>query len=210
MTLRKPMRTSRRASTRELWGIRPEAQESLPKAGLFVRRGGISLLEQGMKLEVCRGCGLALDPGQKFPKAQFHSSDACWAQYGMLAAWTLTLADPSFPHQHAVDAYAAQHVGPESRPIQAVFALCGICLALEHGATGRQVQLAHMKMGKARLDWPAWVPRTRQFDLTVKDLLRIPEGKDRLSALRPWMECAWSAWSHEQEEVRKLLKSLSI
>lgn len=68
---------------------------------------------------------------------------------------------PFFHHQLCVDAYGAQHSGGSVRPITAVFALVGLYLAVERGFTGRQVQIAHMKLVKKagkRTDWPRLEP----------------------------------------------------
>lgn len=65
-----------------------------------------------------------------------------------LSLRTLTLGDANFVHQHAVDACAASHAGGSSRPITVWFALAGLCLALERGLTGREVQFAHLRMAR--------------------------------------------------------------
>src|SRR5438874_6958054 len=150
----------------------------------------------------CPGCSLQLEPRAGLPDPLFHSSPECWARYGELAAQTLRLADRAFPHQHAVDAYTAQHIGADTRPISAVFALLGLCMAVERGSTGRQVQLAHMKLGRARCDWPRLLPETSAFEITVEDVLRIAPGRPRLLRIRDWMECTWKAWAHEQQRIR--------
>src|SRR5690349_20552503 len=77
-----------------------------------------------------------------------------------LTAWSLSLGDKAFVHQHVVDAWAAQHASEQSRPISVAFALIGLYLHLERGLTGRQVQRVHMLLGQprgrgpGRKDWP--------------------------------------------------------
>lgn len=156
---------------------------------------------------ICQGCGLALDPIQDLPNPIFHSSAECWAHYGVLAARTLVLDDLGFAHQHAVDAYSVQHIGSESKPITAVFALLGICLALEHGANGREVQLAHMKLAKTRREWPRLIPTTHSFETTIQDVLDA-DSPDLQRLLREWMKCSWGAWAHEHERIRALAWAL--
>src|SRR5262245_33266568 len=56
----------------------------------------------------CPGCGLEADGD---------AAAACLARYHELSAQTLSDRDPTFPHQLAVDAYAAQHAEPTNRPI---------------------------------------------------------------------------------------------
>ena len=74
--------------------------------------------------------------------------------YNELACYTLSLADPEFIHQHIVDAFGAQRTDENTKPIGIAFALAGLYLYLEKNYTGRQVQLAHMKMAKRRKKWP--------------------------------------------------------
>ncbi|HKN67515.1 MAG TPA: DUF5946 family protein, partial [Gemmatimonadaceae bacterium] len=82
--------------------------------------------------------------------------------YDELCAYTLTHGDVTFIHQHVVDAWAAQHATPESKPIGVTFALAGLYLHVERQLTGRQVQLAHMRMAKQKRDWPAFIlPESR-------------------------------------------------
>jgi len=45
--------------------------------------------------------------------------------YNELAYYTLSHADPSFIHQHIVDAFAAQNADEHSKPISVAFALLG-------------------------------------------------------------------------------------
>ncbi len=79
-----------------------------------------------------------------------------------LTYWTLAQQDGRFIHQHAVDAYEAQHAGGKTRPITGVFGLIGLYLAIEKRYTGRQVQLAHMKIASRRKDWPRLEPPARK------------------------------------------------
>ena len=66
--------------------------------------------------------------------------------------------DAFFIHQVAVDAYAAQHAGPASKPITVAFALIGLCLLLERGHTGKAVQRAHMRSPSRSKSWPSFDP----------------------------------------------------
>ena len=71
-----------------------------------------------------------------------------------LSYYTLAHGDPEFVHQHIVDAFAAQLATPNSKPIQVVFALIGLYLHQERGFTGRQVQLAHMRLERRAATGP--------------------------------------------------------
>jgi hypothetical protein len=67
--------------------------------------------------------------------------------YTELCFYTLAHGDPAFIHQHVVDAFAAQTSEQNDKPIKLTFALVGLYLHVERQFTGRQVQLAHMKLG---------------------------------------------------------------
>ena len=71
-----------------------------------------------------------------------NASAECQRLCHELSLYTLSHGDAFFIHQVAVDAYAAQHAGPASKPITVAFALIGLCLLLERGHTGRAVQRA--------------------------------------------------------------------
>lgn len=152
---------------------------------------------------MCPGCGLTL-PAMPGLAPYFHASAECWALYGDLAVVTLSLADPAYPHQHAVDAYEAQHIGSPTKPVTAVLALVGLCLALEHGASGRQVQRAHLVLARKHPDWPALMPRARSYPVTVRDVLETRGDEARLRVIKAWMESAWAGWAHEHARIRAL------
>lgn len=147
----------------------------------------------------CPGCG-ARFPSSGLPMAaRARAAGESLAAYHELTARTLTLGDPEFVHQHAVDAWTAQHAGPESRPIGTFFALAGLYLALERGFTGRQVQEAHMRMSKGDRTWPTFVPPSRKGNATV---IEAAAHDDLAEGLRRWIEAVWSAWTPEQPRVR--------
>lgn len=116
-----------------------------------------------------------------------------------LTAWTLSLRDREFIHQHVVDAWAAQHADASSRPIAVAFALVGLYLHLEKGYTGREVQRAHMQLGQpqgrgpGRKDWPEFqLPHARGRG-TVRDVIAAPES-ERAAAIDRWCRSVWEAW----------------
>src|SRR2546421_11558897 len=99
-----------------------------------------------------------------------------------LMAWTMSVRDSAFVHQHVVDAWAAQHADERSKPIGVAFALIGLYLHLEKGFTGREVQRVHMRLsqprgrGAGRKDWPRFkLPRQRGV-MTVRDVMAAPES----------------------------------
>jgi hypothetical protein len=159
----------------------------------------------------CPGCGLKLLEQPRSPSTIFNSSEECWQLYGELAAYNLSRNDPAFHHQYAVDAYEAQHIGAQTRNITAAFALIGLYLAAEHGYTGRQVQLAHMALGKKRIAWPRLEPPLSRGALTVQDVLQAPPVEERDAMLLKWVASVWQAWAETQTWVRdKCMQLLDV
>jgi hypothetical protein len=130
---------------------------------------------------------------------------ACLGLYHQLSARTLSDRDPTFPHQLAVDAYAAQHAGPESKPITTAFALIGLYLVCERGFTGRQAQLVHMFLGRRRQAWPRFQPPQDPGAVTVADALAAADDA-RNEALRGWAASVWAAWSAHHDRVAELVR----
>jgi Family of unknown function (DUF5946) len=128
------------------------------------------------------------------------------AAYDELAAYTLAHGDPGFIHQHVVDAFAAQHATPKSKPIGVAFALIGLHLHLERGRTGREVQQAHMRLARVRRSWPAFAIPDERGDVTIHDVLAMPPGADRDREIDAWCASVWQSWSGSHERVAALLR----
>jgi hypothetical protein len=157
---------------------------------------------------VCPGCGLELPDKNLDPAEHFNATGECLNTYFELTCWTLVRQDPGFIHQHAVDAYAAQHSGERMRLITTVFALIGLYLAVEKGFTGRQVQLAHMKIAKRRRDWPRLEPPEYRGELTVMDVLRAEPDTEKEMMLMRWAASVWQSWEDRHERVREMTENL--
>jgi Family of unknown function (DUF5946) len=153
---------------------------------------------------ICPGCGLEQRSSSAAPEARFNASSECWALFGELSAYTLTHGDPKFIHQHAVDAWQAQHVVGSKSNIGLAFSLIGLCLALERGFTGRQVQLAHMELGRTKRQWPWFDPPVDRTWLTVVDVLRADPGVNRDGVLMQWAAAVWTSWSHTHDWTRQI------
>lgn len=125
--------------------------------------------------------------------------------YHELCAYTLTHGDLTFIHQHVVDAWAAQHATPDGKPIGVTFALAGLYLHVERQLTGRQVQLAHMKMGRQKRSWPTFVLPEERGAMTAVDVMRAPEGDERDRAIDAWAESVWRAFSMNRPTLVALL-----
>jgi hypothetical protein len=125
--------------------------------------------------------------------------------YHELCAYTLTHGDLTFIHQHVVDAWAAQHATADSKPIGVTFALAGLYLHVERQLTGRQVQLAHIRMAKQKRAWPAFILPEGRGTMTAIDVMRAPEGEERDRAIHEWAESVWRACSMNRPTLVRLL-----
>ena len=162
--------------------------------------------ERGDAFVVCPGCGLRLPrlkDGVTNPK--MNASYECQRLCHELSLYTLSHGDAFFLHQVAVDAYAAQHAGPASKPITVAFALIGLCLLLERDYTGKAVQRAHMRFAKRSKQWPSFDPPARRGNVTVADVLRAVPGSQRDTAIMRWATSAWAAWEQAHPAVRSLI-----
>src|SRR5689334_6198107 len=120
----------------------------------------------------CPGCGARLPVAEDYPASPYNASAACWRLYGELNAYTLTRGDhaSAFVHQLQVDAYAAQHVIADPRPIGLAFALIGLYLTCERGNSGRQVQHTHMLLARRSKNWPRFTPPAHVGNMTILDV----------------------------------------
>jgi len=122
-----------------------------------------------------------------------------------LSYYTLAHGDPSFIHQHLVDAYGAQHIRQSKSTIGAAFALAGLYLAVERRFTGRQVQRMHMLMARKSKEWPRFVPPQQVGQLTVADVLAVEPGPGRDAKLMQWCASVWGAWSADHGRVSEMV-----
>jgi hypothetical protein len=144
-------------------------------------------------------------PGDALAEA-WNASAACrQACDELTASYTLTLGDLEFIHQLVVDAYAASHVGPAAKPIQPVFAVVGLYLVNEHGYTGRQVQLAHLRMARRPEQWPRLERPEARASMTVWDVLQTPTSV-RQAAIKQWSAAVWQTWRPRREDVERLAR----
>ena len=126
--------------------------------------------------------------------------------YRELCAYTLTHGDPTFIHQHVVDAWAAQHAHAGSKPIGVCFALVGLYLHVEKGRTGREVQQAHMVLAKIPETWPVGALPLARGSLTVIDVMSKAEGPDRDAAISRWAASVWAAFAESRPSIEDLLR----
>jgi hypothetical protein len=144
----------------------------------------------------CPLCGATLSEAQN-----------CQALYDELSLYTIARGREEFIHQHAVDAYAAQHVTESTKPIALAAALIGLYLFAEKNYSGLRVQQVHMQLGNRMKQWPLFPAPKRRAELTVADVLRTPEGEERDEMIRRWAREVWELWSERHAEVEALFQS---
>ncbi|MEM9301337.1 MAG: DUF5946 family protein [Pseudomonadota bacterium] len=130
--------------------------------------------------------------------------------YDALSAENWSRQDPAFIQQLVADTYRAQHADAGTKPIGLTFALVGLYLATECGFTGREVQLAHMKLAERRQSWPAFELPADRGGVTVLDVVAEPAGDARDTAIRAWCASVWSSYAGQRETVDALLRSRGI
>lgn len=126
--------------------------------------------------------------------------------FHILSCYTLSLKDPLFIHQHVVDAFAAQSADESTKNITVSFALIGLYLHIERNFSGKEVQNAHIKLGRRKKNWPKFVLPDERGNITVHDVLAVPEGPKRDLAIEDWCASVWQAYSHCHNWVTKLVR----
>ena len=133
-----------------------------------------------------------------------NTPDSDREKYYELSYYTLAHTDPSFIHQHVVDAFAAQHADEHTKPITVAFALIGLFLYIEKNYSGKEVQNAHSQLARKRKQWPTFNPPVRRGKITVADVMKAAPGPERDRAIREWAASVWNAWSDSHEKISKL------
>ncbi len=124
-----------------------------------------------------------------------------------LSFYTLAHPDPAFLHENSADAWRAQHADEATKPMAAVFAVMGLYLYLEKGFTGRQVQLAHMRMARRRRSWPKLPLPKAQANITVADVVAAEPGPARDAMIRQWCAAVWETWGESRPLIVSLAKA---
>lgn len=130
--------------------------------------------------------------------------------YNELSFYSLSHGGPDFIHQHVVDAFTAQTANINTKKIGLFFALAGLYLTVEKDYTGRQVQLAHMKMSNRKDLIPNLTVPIDKGSITLEHVLLAPEGELRDQAIREWCASVWNAYFKERDVVIKATEALLI
>jgi hypothetical protein len=124
-----------------------------------------------------------------------------------LSFYTLAHGDPAFLHENSADAFRAQHVDDSTKPMAVIFAVMGLYLYLEKDFTGRQVQLAHMRMARHRKAWPQLsIPKT-QANIGVADVVAAAPGATRDAMIRNWCAAVWEIWQESRPQIVALARA---
>jgi len=126
--------------------------------------------------------------------------------YNELSYYTLSHSSTGFIHQLIVDAFAAQTADKNTKPIKITFALVGLYLVVEKGFTGKQVQLAHMKLARNRKEWLTFTLPENRDNITVFDVLSKSPGKQRDEMIHKWCDAVWETYKDSQQQVRDFVK----
>lgn len=115
--------------------------------------------------------------------------------------------NPSFIHQLAVDAFGAQYAHENTKPIGLAFALIGLYLHVEKSFSGREAQIAHVKLAKHRKQWPMFDLPEYRGNITVYDVLNASKGSKRDEMIHKWCVSVWEAYSETHEKVAHLVET---
>ena len=129
--------------------------------------------------------------------------------YNELCCYTLGHCDPEFIHQHVVDAYAAQDATLNDKPIRLAFALVGLFLHVEREFTGREVQLAHMKLARTKQKWPEFRIPGNCGSIDAATVLNAPI-EERDAMIHEWCRSVWAAFSDQRDMVERLLATNGV
>jgi hypothetical protein len=124
--------------------------------------------------------------------------------------YAYTMGRPGFILQHVVDAFGAQTATRESKPIRVVFSLVGLYLHVEKQFPGRQVQQAHVELGRRKRAWPAVALPTNRGVITALDVLATAAGDHRDKAIDEWCASVWTAFKDNRSLVIGLLSEHGI
>jgi hypothetical protein len=159
----------------------------------------------------CPGCGLVLPESGGPQHAYIGASPACWALYGQVLARDYSEYGMPDEHKFIVDAYAVQHPGengPQARQSVGLH-LLRLCLMLERDAPSRHATALMTRAVGNGLHIPWFDPVTPLGTITVADVLEAADKQAHIAAAREWAEDVWSAWSAQQETVRRWCDALA-
>lgn len=155
----------------------------------------------GMRRREARG------HGQLNVRREMTHQEACEQLSSDYAAF----GDLAFTLQPVIDAYAAQHADRGTKPITLFFALVGLCLRVEKGLSGRQVQRMHQLLAQRKQSWPIIeIPAQGAGAISAVDVVARGIGAERDAAVDPWCASVWSLYRGSHELVRREMRTRGI
>lgn len=130
--------------------------------------------------------------------------------YNELCYYSLAHGDPSFIHQHVVDAFAAQNADEGTKPMKLTFALVGLYLHIEKQFSGKHVQRTHQFLARHKRSWPPFALPDYRGSLTAADVFSVPAGPERDQAIHAWSASVWEAFRNCRQMVMELLREYGI
>ncbi len=162
-----------------------------------------------VQIVICPGCRLKIETTNSQIDRDFNASASCRELVYQLSYYSLSLRDDYFIHQLVVDTYAAQHSKIAEKPIRLAFALIGLYLVNEKGYTGKEVQLAHMAIGKISKVWPRFtIPKSKDW-LTVKQVVES-EHNIKEEMIKKWSRSVWEVWAQDKDVITGLLSNIKM
>jgi hypothetical protein len=129
-------------------------------------------------------------------------------QYNELSYYTLGHPDKKyFIHQHLVDAYTAQKADENTKPIAITFALVGLYLYVEKNYSGKQVQIAHVRMSKYKKVWSDIKLPEKRGDITISKVLNTTPGTERDLMIKRWCISVWQAFEESHKTITSLVNT---
>ena len=168
--------------------------------------------EDDVNKDVCLWCGAGL-PAIDGPTHKYmQSSASCWAAFGRVLSKEYSDQQYFEVHRLAVDAYAVQHPGIESRQsIQSVGVhLVRLCLFLEHGLEATQANDAMLAAAQQKASYHWLEPPGSMGVLTASDVDAATNAAEHKMLVKRWAEQMWRAWSDHHETVRKWATLTSV
>jgi hypothetical protein len=86
----------------------------------------------------------------------------------------------------------------------------GLYLHLEKGFSGREVQSAHIVLGRRKREWPVVSLPEDRGGMTVADVLAAPPGPERDRAIDDWCRSVWTASAANRDAIVALLREYRI
>ena len=156
-----------------------------------------------MTAALCPSCGWDSSTGTDGIEPPFPASPTCYSAYLKLSAYNAERARWDFPHQQAVDAYAAQHPGPPAKPISVWFALVGLHLPSIKGEPVGKCSGHTCNSGDTSKPGRPLRPPADLRCTTAGDVIRHSPGHDDAAILR-WAGDVWSLWTDSYDLIAEL------